>query len=87
MPRGNPAVKLAITVDAGVHAKLLRAAQAEGVSVSAWMTTAARRALLLREGLSAVAEWEAEHGPLTTGELEAARRRVTRGRRVARRSR
>jgi hypothetical protein len=78
MPRGNPAVKLAVTVDADVHAKVLDAAAAEGTSVSAWITNAARRALLIREGLAAVAEWEAERGPLTAAELEAARLRVAR---------
>jgi hypothetical protein len=76
MPRGNPAIKLAITVDADVHAKVLDAAEAEGASVSAWITAAARRALLVRDGLAAVAEWEAEHGALTRGELEAARARI-----------
>ena len=69
-------MKLAITVDAGVHAKLVRAARAEGMSVSAWMTAAARHALKVREGLAAVGEWEAEHGALTTAELQAARQRV-----------
>jgi hypothetical protein len=78
MPRGNPAVKLAVTVDADVHAKVVDAAAAEGTSVSAWITNAARRALLIREGLAAVAEWEAERGPLTAAELEAARLRVAR---------
>ncbi len=77
MPRGNPAVKLAITVDADVHAKVLDAAEAEGTSVSAWMTEAARRALLVRDGLAAVADWEAEHGALTRKELEEARVRVS----------
>jgi hypothetical protein len=76
MPRGNPAHKLAITVDPEVHAQVLAAAHAEGVSVSAWMTAAARRALTLRDGLAAVAEWEAEHGELTREELDAARRRI-----------
>ncbi len=85
MPRGSPAVKLAITVDAGVHAKLLRAAQAEGVSVSAWMTAAARQALLVRAGLAAVREWELEHGALTEQELQAARRRLASSGRGARR--
>jgi len=79
MPRGNPSPKLAITVDPDVHAQVIAAAAAEGVSVSAWMTSAARRALRLREGLAAVAEWEAEHGSLTGEELEAARRRVGAG--------
>ncbi len=51
-------------------------AAAEGVSVSAWMTAAARRALRVRSGLAAVAEWEADNGPLTAEELDAARRRA-----------
>ena len=76
MPRGNPAVKLAVSVDADVHAKVLDAAAAEGTSVSAWITAAARRALLIRDGLAAVAEWESEHGALTQSEIEAARSRV-----------
>jgi hypothetical protein len=76
MPRGKPSPKLAITVDAEVHQRVLAAAADEGVSVSAWMTAAARRALLVRDGLRAVAEWEEEHGELTEAELEAARGRV-----------
>jgi hypothetical protein len=78
MPRGSPAVKLAITVDREVHAKILSAVEAEGSSVSAWITAAARQALRVREGLAAIAEWEAEHGALSESELEAARRRVDR---------
>ena len=77
MPRGNPAPKLAITVDPDVYEQVLEAAKAEGSSVSAWMTAAARRALAVRDGLAAVAEWEVEHGQLTEAELEAARKRVT----------
>jgi hypothetical protein len=80
MPRGNPSPKLAITVDPEVYAQVIAAAEAEGVSVSAWMTAAARRELRLRDGLAGVAEWEAEHGSLTGEELAAARRRVGRGR-------
>lgn len=71
-------MKLAVTVDADVHAKVLDAAAAEGTSVSAWITAAARRALLVRDGLAAVAEWEAEHGALTEGELRDARKRIDR---------
>jgi hypothetical protein len=76
MPRGNPSPKLAITVDPDVHAQVVAAAREEGISVSAWMTTAARSALRIRDGLAAVAEWEAEHGPLSDEELQDARRRV-----------
>jgi hypothetical protein len=78
MPRGNPAVKLAITVDHDVHAEVLRAANEENVSVSAWMTAAARRSLRLRDGLAAVAEWETQQGALTDQEVERARQRVRR---------
>lgn len=67
---------MAITVDPQVHEMVIAAAADDGVSVSAWMTDAARRALLIRDGLEAVMEWEREHGVLTAPELETARRRV-----------
>lgn len=76
MPRGKPSPKLAITADADVHDRVLEEAAAEGLSVSAWRTSAARRALLVRDGLAAVADWEAEHGALSEAELGAAHRRV-----------
>jgi hypothetical protein len=79
MPRGNPSPKLAITVDPDVYERVLAAAEADGSSVSAWMTAAARRALAVRDGLAAVAEWEAEHGALTAAELSAARKRAAGG--------
>jgi hypothetical protein len=76
MPRGAPASKLAITVDREVHAKVVRAAAEDQMSVSAWLTAAARQAIRLREGLAAVAEWEAEHGAFTEEELAEAAARV-----------
>jgi hypothetical protein len=76
MPRGRPSPKLAITVDPDVHGQVLAAAAAQGMSISAWMTDAARRALRREEGLAAVAEWEAQHGQLTAKEMEEARGRV-----------
>lgn len=76
MPRGRPSPKLAITVDPDVHERVVAAAADEGVSVSAWMTAAARRSLLVRDGLRAVSEWEEEHGAFSDAEVEAARRRV-----------
>lgn len=76
MPRGNPSPKLAITVDPDVHDRIIAAAAHEGVSVSAWMTEAARRALLVGDGLSAVAEWERINGHLTAEEMARARQRV-----------
>ena len=76
MPRGNPSPKLAITVDPDVYEEVLTAAAHEKVSVSAWMTTAAREALKRRAGLAAVALWEKEHGRFTSEEMKEARRSV-----------
>lgn len=76
MPRGNPSPKLAITVDPDVHEKILRAASRDGVSVSAWITDAAREALRRRAGLAAVAQWERQHGRLTAEEMNQARARI-----------
>jgi hypothetical protein len=68
---------MAITVDPEVHAGIVAAAAADGMSVSAWMTDAARRALVVRDGLAGVAEWEAIHGAFSPEELDAARSRLT----------
>lgn len=76
MPRGSPAKKLAISVDRAVHARVVRAAAQDHISVSAWLTSAARRALTLRDGLAAVHAWEAQHGAFSEAELQAARARV-----------
>jgi hypothetical protein len=76
MPRGNPSPKLAITVDPEIHENILAAAARDGVSVSAWMTAAARIELQRRTGLAAVAQWEKQHGRLTTEEMNEARRNV-----------
>jgi hypothetical protein len=76
MPRGNPSPKLAITVDSEVHENILAAATQDGLSVSAWLTIAAREALQRRAGLAAVAQWEKQHGLFTEEEMDQARRRV-----------
>jgi hypothetical protein len=76
MPRGAPSPKLAITIDPHVHKDILAAAARDQVSVSAWMTTAAREALRRRAGLAAVALWEKQHGRLSAEEMSEARRRV-----------
>lgn len=76
MPRGNPSPKLAITVDPDVHQRVITAAAQDGVSVSAWMTEAARRALVIRDGLEAVGEWERLNGAFTAEEMTIARQRV-----------
>jgi hypothetical protein len=75
LARGNPSAKIVISVGPELHAQVLAAAVAEGVSVSAWFTDAARRMLSLSDGLAAVAEGEAENGALTAEELNEARKR------------
>jgi uncharacterized protein YeaC (DUF1315 family) len=76
MPRGNPSPKLAITIDPEVHQNIVSAAAHEGVSVSAWLTGAAREALQRRAGLAAVAAWERQQGRFSEEELKEAERRV-----------
>jgi hypothetical protein len=76
MPRGNPSPKLAITIDPQVHEQILAAAAREGVSVSAWMTVAAREALQRKAGLAAIAKWEKQHGAFSAEEMDEARRSV-----------
>ena len=87
MPRGNPSPKLAITIDPEVHENVLSAAAHEGVTVSAWMTAAAREALRRRAGLAAIEEWEKQHGRFSAEDMDDARRRVRAQLRAARRVR
>ena len=70
--------KLVLTLDRSLHARVVAAAAADGVSVSAWVTEAAREALIVRDGLAGVAEWEARRGRFTAEELDAARDRLER---------
>jgi hypothetical protein len=72
VPPGDPSPKLAVTIAADVHEQVAAATARRGVSVSAWMTDAARLALKVCGGLATVAEWEADHGALTEADLKAA---------------
>lgn len=47
------------------------AAKQDGVSFSAWLSSAAERQLRVRQGLRGVAAWEAEAGDLTAEEIAA----------------
>jgi hypothetical protein len=47
------------------------AAKEDGVSFSAWLSSAAERQLRVRQGLRGVAAWEAEAGDLTAEEIAA----------------
>ena len=76
MPRGTPGTKLAISMSQQIRDMVVASATADGVSVSAWITEAARRRLLIEDGLAAVREFELEHGAFTEAELAEARRQL-----------
>jgi hypothetical protein len=64
-------VKRSVSLADDVAAAVEVAAREDGVSFSAWLSGAAERQLLVRQGLRGVAAWEAEAGPLTPEEIAA----------------
>lgn len=64
--------KLSIALDDRVANAAAASAERQGLSLSAWLNRAAESALSIEDGLAAVTEWEAEHGPLTAEELAKA---------------
>ena len=75
---GMPVRKLSVALEDDTAAAAPAAADRRGVSLSSWLNEAAERALRVEAGLRAVAEWEAEHGSLTGGELAEADRFLAR---------
>jgi hypothetical protein len=67
-----PATKLSIALEEPVATAARQSAEHRGISLSAWLNQASRKELAIDKGLTAVAEWEAEHGPLGAEELAAA---------------
>ena len=55
-----------------LDAQIEAAAEAGGMTYSAWLAAAARKEFLIREGLEGVAAFEREHGPFTDAELTEA---------------
>jgi hypothetical protein len=64
--------KLSVALHERVAEAAAASAERHGLSLSAWLNRAAENALAIEDGLAAVAEWEAEHGPLSAEELAAA---------------
>lgn len=64
-------IKRSVSLDDSIAARVERAAVEEGVSFSAWLTSAAEHSLLIREGMQGVTDWEADAGSLTAEELAA----------------
>ena len=71
-----PVQKLSISLEEPVLLAARQAAERRGMSLSAWLNEAAESALetevRLEDGLAGVAEWEAEHGPISAEELAKA---------------
>jgi hypothetical protein len=64
--------KLSVALEEQVAHAAKEAAERRGISLSAWLNEASRNALAIEDGLAAVAEWEAERGPLPPDALAAA---------------
>ena len=60
-----------MSIDAEIAAAAEQAASEDGMSFSAWLSEAARRQLLVRDGLRGIGEWERTAGALTPDELAA----------------
>ena len=74
--RGVPAKKYSASMDDELLDDVGLAAEAAGVTVSAWMAQAARDRLDILGLQQLVAEWEAEHGAFTQEQLDAADREI-----------
>ena len=68
---GGMVTKRSVSLADDVASAVEEAAREDGVSFSAWLSSAAERQLRVRRGLRGVAKWEAEAGPLTAEELAA----------------
>jgi hypothetical protein len=64
--------KLSVALDPSVADAAADAAEREGLSLSAWLSRAAERALVVERGLDAVRAWERDNGSLTDAELSDA---------------
>lgn len=63
--------KRSISMDSEIADAVERAAADDGVAFSTWLGDAAQRELRRRDGLAAIADWEADAGPLTKQEIAA----------------
>ncbi len=68
--------KVTITLDEDLVEAMGVAAREAGIPLSRFIASAAEREMRLHLGRQVVAEWEAEHGAFTPGELAAARAEI-----------
>ncbi|WP_322761815.1 hypothetical protein [Frankia sp. Cr2] len=71
---GMAVAKVSVSLDERVLTAARAAAAASGVSLSAWMSQVIDHHIGIQEGLAAVREYEAEHGPIPPDARENARR-------------
>lgn len=64
-------VKLSMSFDPRLVDRVRADAEQEGESLSGWFAAAAEERLKLQESRAALAEWEAEAGPVTAEEQAA----------------
>lgn len=64
--------KISVSLDDSAYEAAKRAAAAQGLSLSAWLSRAAAHIARIEDGLRGVAEFEAENGPIP----EEARRKA-----------
>ncbi len=64
--------KRSISIPPELDAEIAAAAQDAGLSYSAWIAQTARKEFIIRAGLDAVSQYEAERGPFTPGEIAEA---------------
>jgi len=70
--------KRSISIPPELDAEIAAAAEAAGMSYSAWVAQTARKEFAIRAGLEAVSQYEAEHGPFTPDEIAEADEWATR---------
>jgi hypothetical protein len=64
--------KRSISIPAELDAEIAAAADAAGLSYSAWVAETARKEFTIRAGLEAVSQYEAEQGAFTLAEMAQA---------------
>jgi hypothetical protein len=64
--------KRSISIPPELDAEIAAAAEAAGMSYSAWVAQTARKEFTIRAGLEAVSQYEAEHGPFSPVEIAEA---------------
>ncbi|WP_250285531.1 MULTISPECIES: hypothetical protein [unclassified Frankia] len=69
---GMAVAKVSVSLDERVLTAARAAAAAEGVSLSSWISRLIDHHIGIQEGLAAVREYEAEHGPIPEDALRRA---------------